>query len=198
MRRAQELIESSAEAELLAPANSADVLRAVCVLISQNEGTEASRALASLLRALYLDTSSFNFATLDCLGPVNRRYAERLISARLWDAFDLEEWEQAYDLVSNYEFAQGDPILARPHEISAVEEARVEALETADRVESPFSKDRRAPLSSAGLTLLKQAASVIAKSPAGNPRADAMRLLNDKLMYSVVLAIVAILIFILV
>jgi hypothetical protein len=197
MERAQDLIESSVETELLAPASSADLLRTVCVLITQNSGTEASRALAGLVRALYLDTSAFNFASLDCLGPVYRRYAERLIGARLWDACDIEEWEQAYDLVNNYEFAQAEAILARHEEISPIEEARLDAIERDDLVERPFSEGKRPSLGSAAMMMANQAVTAAGKGPAINVRSATMALFSDKLMYSVVLAIVAILIFIL-
>lgn len=197
MQRPRQLVDASPETELLAPVSSSDVLRAVCVLISQSEGTEASRALAGLLRALYLDTSSFNFATLDCLGPINRRYAERLISARLWDTCDIEEWEQAYDLVCNYEFAQGDPMLARRQEIFPSEEGELETLQSTSADEGPSLSGKAISAASAALMVANQAVAGAGKGPAGSIRSEAM-LLSDKLMYSFVLALVAILIFVLV
>ena len=92
------------EAALLIPPDEADTLKAVCAHITQHSGDPSSRALAGLVRALYQDTSSFNFDSLDCLGPLMRRHAERLISARLWSAVTDHEWQQAYAAVAAYEF----------------------------------------------------------------------------------------------
>jgi hypothetical protein len=48
----------------------------------------------------------FTFESLDCLGPVSRRHAERLISARLWNTWPEEEWQKAFAAVSAYEFKE--------------------------------------------------------------------------------------------
>jgi hypothetical protein len=96
----------SVERALLEPAAAKETLRAVCAHITKNEGADSSRALASLIRALYLDASTFTFESLDCLGPVTRRHAERLISARLWNTWPDEEWQQAFAAVSAYEFKE--------------------------------------------------------------------------------------------
>jgi hypothetical protein len=92
--------------------NTADTLRAVCAHVTANEGAESSRALASLIRALYLDASAFTFEALDCLGPATRRQAERLISARLWGTCLEEEWQKAFDAVCAYEFKERSSSLA--------------------------------------------------------------------------------------
>ena len=94
----------SLERALLEPAAAKDTLRAVCAHITANEGAESSRALAGLVRALYLDASTFTFESLDCLGPVTRRHAEHMISARLWNTWPEEEWQKAFAAVSAYEF----------------------------------------------------------------------------------------------
>jgi hypothetical protein len=103
-------------AEQTLPANdiitaemSAEALRAVCLHITENKGAESSRTLASLLRALYLDGSMFNFGSLDSLGPVSRRQAEILIRTRIWDVLPIDVLEQAYEMVREYEFPTGDP-----------------------------------------------------------------------------------------
>jgi hypothetical protein len=92
------------EAALLIPPDEADTLKAVCAHITQHSGDPSSRALAGLVRALYQDAGNFNFDSLDCLGPLMRRHAERLISARLWSALTDHEWQQAYAAVASYEF----------------------------------------------------------------------------------------------
>lgn len=94
------------EAALLTPANESDTLKAVCAHIIQHAGDPSSRALAALVRALYEDASAFNFESLDCLGPVTRQYAERLISARLWGALPEAEWQQAVSTVASYELKE--------------------------------------------------------------------------------------------
>lgn len=99
-------VDSSLETRLVAPASASELLEAVRAHIEQHPGTPSSRALAGLVRALYLGGSAFTFDSLDCLGPLARRHAERLISARLWDACAAEEWERAYAVVSAYEFAE--------------------------------------------------------------------------------------------
>ena len=91
------------EATLLRPANEAETLKAVCSYITQHPGEASSRTLAALVRALYEDANAFNFESLDCLGPVTRRHAERLISARLWGTLPENEWQQAVSTVSSYE-----------------------------------------------------------------------------------------------
>ena len=96
----------SLERALLGPAAVQDTLRAVCAHITANEGAESSRALAGLVRALYLDASTFTFESLDCLGPVTRRHAEHMISARLWNTWPEEEWQKAFAAVSAYEFKE--------------------------------------------------------------------------------------------
>jgi hypothetical protein len=92
------------EAALLIPPGEADTLKAVCAHITQHSGDPSSRALAGLVRALYQNAENFNFDSLDCLGPLMRRHAERLISARLWSALTDHEWQQAYAAVASYEF----------------------------------------------------------------------------------------------
>lgn len=102
----RESLESSLESRLVAPASASASLEAVRAHIEQHPGTQSSRALAGLVRALYLGGSAFTFDSLDCLGPLARRHAECLIGARLWDACAADEWERAYALVSAYEFAE--------------------------------------------------------------------------------------------
>jgi hypothetical protein len=92
------------EAALLIPPDEADTLKVVCAHITQHGGEPSSRALAGLVRALYQDASNFNFESLDCLGPLMRRHAERLISARLWSAVTDHEWQQAFAAVASYEY----------------------------------------------------------------------------------------------
>jgi hypothetical protein len=102
------------EAALLIPPDEADTLKAVCAHITQHSGDPSSRALAGLVRALYQDSGNFNFESLDCLGPLMRRHAERLISARLWSALTDHEWQQAYSAVASYEFKDNVTKLASP------------------------------------------------------------------------------------
>ena len=91
------------EATLLKPTNEADTLKAVSAYITQHPDDPGSRALAALVGALYQDANAFSFEALDCLGPVTRRYAERLISARLWGALPEAEWQQAVSIASSFE-----------------------------------------------------------------------------------------------
>jgi hypothetical protein len=91
------------EATLLKPAEGADTLKAVCAHIAQHPEDPSSRVLAALIRALHENASAFSFETLDCLGPVTRKYAERLISGRLWGAFPEAEWQQAVAAVTSFE-----------------------------------------------------------------------------------------------
>jgi hypothetical protein len=119
------------EAALLIPPGEADTLKAVCAHITQHSGDPSSRALAGLVRALYQDVGNFNFDSLDCLGPLMRRHAERLISARLWSALTDHEWQQAYAAVASYEFKDNVAKLAAARsapEPALVSESRMAGL----------------------------------------------------------------------
>ena len=107
------------EAALLIPPDEADTLKAVCAHITQHSGDPSSRALAGLVRALYQESGNFNFESLDCLGPLMRRHAERLISARLWSALTDQEWQQAYAAVASYEFKDNVAKVAATPKVSS-------------------------------------------------------------------------------
>jgi hypothetical protein len=108
------------EAALLIPPDEADTLKAVCAHITRHSGDPSSRALAGLVRALYQNADNFNFDSLDCLGPLMRRHAERLISARLWSALTDHEWQQAYAAVASYEFKDNVAKLAAAPKVAPV------------------------------------------------------------------------------
>jgi hypothetical protein len=131
------------EAALLIPPDEADTLKAVCAHITRHGGDPSSRALAGLVRALYQNADNFNFDSLDCLGPLMRRHAERLISARLWSALTDHEWQQAYAAVASYEFKDNVAKLAAAPKAApaapVVPEARLTgAVKTAAELRAPF------------------------------------------------------------
>jgi hypothetical protein len=131
------------EAALLIPPDEADTLKAVCAHITQHSGDPSSRALAGLVRALYQNAENFNFDSLDCLGPLMRRHAERLISARLWSALSDNEWQQAYAAVASFEFKDSLAKLAAgpkaaPQATAAAEARLASAAKTAAEVRAAF------------------------------------------------------------
>ncbi len=70
--------------------------RALCEAIGRDEGAESALVLSDLIRALYLDETSFHFGQLDALGPKACQIAQGLLQGRLGRNFPLEYWEQAY------------------------------------------------------------------------------------------------------
>jgi hypothetical protein len=137
------LAETSPAPDPGTPEIGVEALRAVCVHITQNKGQESSRVLASLVRALYLDGTMFNFGALDSLGPVSRRRAEILIQTRLWDAGAIEEWEAAYELVRDYEFCEPDREPAGLQSVTATGPEAISGTDVPDKYEDwPDDLDR--------------------------------------------------------
>ena len=68
----------------------------LCEAIGRDEGAESARVLSDLIRALYLDETTFHFGRLDVLGPKACAIAQALVQARLDRDRPLEYWEQAY------------------------------------------------------------------------------------------------------
>lgn len=83
------------------------LLPAVCSHVIQNKATEASRILAGLVRALYLDGTQFQFDALQRLPAHWRTVGEALITAKLEQRIPLDEWERAYEIVKDYEALNG-------------------------------------------------------------------------------------------
>lgn len=82
---------------------NATLLAVAASYVAGNSGTAASRILAGLIRALYLDGSVFHFDLLESLDPEQRTWAEGLIKAKLERLIPLDEWDRAYDIVRNLE-----------------------------------------------------------------------------------------------
>jgi DedD protein len=91
-----------------------ELLAAVYSHMSEHRQHETSRILAGLIRALHLDSSSFQFECLQRLDPVSRAFAEALIKARLANAFPVDSWENAYHLTREFENFPGSHDEAPP------------------------------------------------------------------------------------
>jgi hypothetical protein len=166
------------EAALLIPPDEADTLKAVCAHITQHSGDPSSRALAGLVRALYQEDGSFNFESLDCLGPLMRRHAERLISARLWSALTDHEWQQAYAAVASYEFKENVAKLAASAKASPEPVVLSESKVTISGKASTEAKVADEPKPTSPLRPPESAKAVPGSRPAfePNPAAESARI----------------------
>ena len=99
--RAAATMDSLALLDTVTP--NATLLAAASAFVAGSPGTQPSRILAGLIRALYLDGSVFHFDLLERLDPEQRAWAEGLIKAKLERLIPLEEWGRAYDIVRNFE-----------------------------------------------------------------------------------------------
>lgn len=102
-------------------------LAAVYSRITKRRGTETASILAGLVRALYLDTSSFHFDSLERLDESSRRLAEALIRAKLSGSIPQERWEKAHHLTREFEAhrpaearAEAPPVLSSVMERGAL------------------------------------------------------------------------------
>lgn len=78
---------------------SDDPLAEASALIQAGKHTPTASALANLIRALYLDQSTFTFNMLEALDPQQRQLASQLIAAHLDNRYRADEWERAYEIV---------------------------------------------------------------------------------------------------
>lgn len=76
---------------------STDPLTEASNIISAAKHAPTAAALANLIRALYLDQSTFTFNLLEPLDPDSRRLAAQLVTAHLTNRYRADEWEQAYE-----------------------------------------------------------------------------------------------------
>lgn len=84
-----------------------DPLAEASALIQAGKHVPTASALANLIRALYLDQSTFTFNTLETLDPQRRQLASELIAAHLDNRYRADEWERAYEIVKVH--AQRNP-----------------------------------------------------------------------------------------
>jgi hypothetical protein len=158
------------EAALLIPPDEADTLKAVCAHITRHSGDPSSRALAGLVRALYQNADNFNFDSLDCLGPLMRRHAERLISARLWSALTDHEWQQAYAAVASYEFKDNVAKLAAAPKTAPVTGVAPETRLTASSKTATDARPAAEPKSAAEVRPVVDAKPAVEPKPAPDPK----------------------------
>lgn len=76
-----------------------DPLAEASALIQTGGHAPTASALANLIRALYLDQSTFTFNMLEALDPQQRQLASQLIAAHLDNRYRADEWERAYETV---------------------------------------------------------------------------------------------------
>ena len=81
------------------------LLHSVTDTIRLQAGSSASRHLAGLIRALYLDGTNLTFDGLLELDAAHRQTALMLIQARLNGQLPMDAWEAAYERVKALEFA---------------------------------------------------------------------------------------------
>lgn len=79
-----------------------DPLSEISKIVSDGQRPGTSHALANLVRALYLDQSTFTFNTLEPLDDDMRALAAALIDAHLNNRYRADEWERAYEAVKPY------------------------------------------------------------------------------------------------
>lgn len=96
------------------PKNSDDPLRDVSEIIVQAKHAPTATALANLIRALYLDQSTFTFNLLESLDPDSRALAAQLIAAHLTNRYRADEWERAYEGVKAHTLRAPKPTPAHP------------------------------------------------------------------------------------
>lgn len=80
----------------------ADPLAEASKIVAAGEQPGTAHALANLIRALYLDQSTFTFNTLEPLDDTTRALASALIDANLNNRYRADEWERAYETVKPY------------------------------------------------------------------------------------------------
>lgn len=76
-----------------------DPLAEASAIIQARKHAPSALALANLIRALYLDQSTFTFNMLEALDPQQRQLASQLIAAHLDNRYRPDEWERAYEIV---------------------------------------------------------------------------------------------------
>lgn len=76
-----------------------DPLAEASAIIEAGKHAPTAAALANLIRALYLDQSTFTFNMLEALDPQQRQLASQLIASHLNDRYRADEWERAYEIV---------------------------------------------------------------------------------------------------
>ena len=74
-----------------------DPLAQVAEIMRSTTHAPTASALANLIRALYLDQSTFTFNMLESLPPDMRALAAELIAAHLKNRYRADEWERAYE-----------------------------------------------------------------------------------------------------
>lgn len=74
-----------------------DPLAQVAEIMRSTTHAPTASALANLIRALYLDQSTFTFNMLEPLPADMRALAAELIAAHLKDRYRADEWERAYE-----------------------------------------------------------------------------------------------------
>lgn len=76
-----------------------DPLAEASAIVQAGKHAPTASALANLIRALYLDQSTFTFNMLETLDPQQRQLASELIAAHLDNRYRADEWERAYEIV---------------------------------------------------------------------------------------------------
>ena len=84
------------------PTGYADPLGEASKIVAAGEQPGTAHALANLIRALYLDQSTFTFNMLEPLDEETRALAAALIDANLKNRYRADEWERAYETVKPY------------------------------------------------------------------------------------------------
>lgn len=79
-----------------------DPLAQVAEIMRSTTHAPTASALANLVRALYLDQSTFTFNMLESLPADMRSLAAELIAAHLKDRYRADEWERAYEESKTY------------------------------------------------------------------------------------------------
>lgn len=85
------------EASGAASPTSSSLLDDVCKQVETRRHDPSSRALADLVRALYLEGTSFQFAALEDLNEADRSRACALVAAKLNGEYPMDDWELAYE-----------------------------------------------------------------------------------------------------
>lgn len=80
----------------------ADPLSEIDKIVADGQRPATAHALANLVRALYLDQSTFTFNTLEPLDDDTRALAAALIDAHLNNRYRADEWERAYEAIKPY------------------------------------------------------------------------------------------------
>lgn len=78
-------------------------------IIAAAKHPPTASALANLIRALYLDQSTFTFNMLETLDPAMRQLAAQLIAAHLNNRYRADEWESAYEGVKTHALRNSKP-----------------------------------------------------------------------------------------